>query len=105
LGSFRSTRACGTLWRLAAPHLALLDLAELAFGCQNVANITLGREALTRLPQEVLAENWEEMAAPHLATDDEWEYRRMAEFLELHAPSLLPGYLHLCAGHEDAEIR
>jgi hypothetical protein len=87
--------------RMAVLHY----LAELAFGCQNVANITLGREALARVPQEVLAECWEEMAAPHLATDDEWEYRRMAEFLELHAPGLMPQHLQRCAEHADLEIR
>ncbi len=87
--------------RMAVLHY----LAELAFACQNAMNITLGRAALEKVPQDVLAECWAEMTAPHLATDDEWEYRRMAEFLELQAPELLPQYLHLCAGHADVWIR
>lgn len=87
--------------RMAVLHY----LAELTFACQNAMNITLGRAALEKVPKNVLAECWAEMAAPHLATDDEWEYRRMAEFLALQAPELLPKFLHLCAGHADAEIR
>ena len=80
-------------------------LAELAFACQNIANITLGRAGLVRVPHEVLAECWAEVTAPHLAADDEWEYRRIAELLELHAPALLPQHLHLCAGHANPDIR
>ncbi len=87
--------------RMAVLHY----LAELAFACQNVANITLGRTALARVPLQVLMECWSEVTAPHLATDDAWEYLRIAEFLKLHALELLPQHLQRCAEHADLEIR
>ncbi|WP_395739916.1 hypothetical protein [Prosthecobacter sp.] len=87
-------------------RLKVLDwIAGMAFSAQHIGNITLGRQALSLVPLEVLTECWEEMAAPFLATHDEWEYRRMAEFLEMHAVSLLPQHLQICAGHADTDIR
>ena len=57
-------------------------LLELACQCQNMRNITLGRESLWSLPREWLIQHIESYAEPLLQLEDEWEYRRLAEVYE-----------------------
>ncbi|GEP44698.1 hypothetical protein [Brevifollis gellanilyticus] len=80
-------------------------LAELAFACQNMMNISLGRMSLKMVPKEWLLSRWGQVVAPHLATNDDWEYGRIAELLAGLDQDAMMNHLQICAAHESKYIQ
>ena len=80
-------------------------LAELAFACQHIANISIGRMALKMVPKEWLLSRWDQVVMPHLATNDEWEYGKVAEFLAGLDQDAMMNHLKICAAHESKHIQ
>lgn len=85
--------------------LVLKFLASLAFESQHATNIELGRSALNKVPIEVLSNCFDDLVEPHLSNNDEWEYRRVAEFLKNYDIGLYHKHLLKCNNHADPDIR
>ena len=66
----------------------LAYVLELACKAQNIANITLGRLALTQMPRSWLVEHLAVVTSSALDLDDNWEFRRYVEALAFVDPAL-----------------
>jgi hypothetical protein len=72
---------------------------------QNDLVIRLGREGLSAIPRAWLQAVLPEAIERFLNLDDDWEYRRLLEFLQESLPALLPDYARRGLASKNAEIR
>ncbi len=90
----------------AATQRAILNyLLNLACQATHYRNIELGRAALVALPRTWLLEHLDDAAAPLLALNDDWEFRRLGDvymLLDRHRANIL---LHQGLASTNANIR
>lgn len=81
---------------------ALLD-----FGCkgQSVGAILSVREVFGRLPTDLAQSEIEEAFVESLDFDDEWEFRRFLELVEIRFPEFIPYFARMAERSRDEDVR
>ena len=72
---------------------------------QHMGNIAAARNALGRVPSSVVIGELLDVARETLDLNDDWQYRRLIETLDIVAPDLLPEALEIGRQSGLSEIR
>ena len=78
---------------------------ELACQAQNISNINFGRYCIQNIPREWILANIERLVAPLLATNKEWEYRRLLELYSTLDADLTISLAIRATEHEDLGVQ
>lgn len=93
--------------RLAMFQPLLADVLDAAIDSSNLTSIALARQVIAHYRADSWVRNTvTTLAAPYLASNDDWHYRRIAElYRALHYNEELTKLLALCQASASAEIR
>ncbi len=82
----------------------LFDAVQLACQPQNAHRILAGREQVLALSKTLVLSQLSSVAKRALNLDDDWEYRRLLELLELVDSSLLQEFVEIGLTSQDPDI-